>query len=175
MPSLDEELKALSPVPSRFERLMTPANFLDEILALKRLSATHQRALARPLAPKGRLVVGRIADDPQFEAELHFGEVPEAPVDLTEPVYWTEPLVEPDPAKDYYVRLRIAQHMVNPLLQGFKTRWKLPAGWAWLDGRGEELDDEAISNPLVVTRKVRPPNPAVRAGFRVVVVARYLP
>lgn len=169
MPTLEEQLKLLRPTPSRFERLMTPANFLDEILALKR-----RQQVGRPPPRPKRTVVAKVPGDPQFEAELHFGPKPGGSDDITEGVFWTEPLVDPaGPPAHYYVRLRIAQHMVDPLLQGFRVRWWIPAGWAWADGLGAYTVDEAVSNPLAITRLARRSGALGTKGFRCAIVERF--
>lgn len=181
MPTLDETIRGLVLPRSRFERLLTPANFLDDIAALEAARRTQQRQLdkaaqsggskkkPKPAAP----VAGSVPPDPQFQAELHFGET-KGGAPTEEAVFWTEPLVEPKGAPTmYYVRLRISQHMVNPLLQGFRVHWFKPPGWKWTDGLGAFTVDEAVSNPLTVTRRAQRTGGASAKGFRAAIVERY--
>lgn len=179
MPTLEEVLAQNENIPSRFQRLMTPANFLDEILATKTTTHGHDRRLATLEAKtKDRRVTGFIAGDPQYEAEMRMAEVlqgfPAKYDDITDGVIWTEPLVNVQPGDEYYVRVRISQHMVDPLLQGFRIRWVRPPGWIWIDGLGSTTTDEAISNPLVVVRVAQAPESSdPRRGFRAIVQATY--
>jgi hypothetical protein len=65
--------------------------------------------------------------------------------------------------------------MVDPLLQGFRVRWWIPGGWAWADGLGSYTVDEAVSNPLCVTRLARRSGTLSTKGFRCSIVERFQP
>jgi hypothetical protein len=175
MAGIDEQLKAIQQIPSRFERLLTPSNILDDMVAMKRTvrgTNTALISLNAKVTPQ-RAVRGTVRGDPMFEALLFFSEV----IDQTpehKNANWTEPLVEPLGNTEYYVRIQISQHQINPLLQGFTTRWVIPAGWSLSDGQGAVVHDEAISNPLYINRRVHSPGgKPPRVGFRVVIDARY--
>lgn len=173
-----EEMLAKNGVPSRFERLMTPTNFLEDILATKTTTRGQDRRLATlEQKAKSRAISGTIAGDAQYEAEMLFAEVLQGTdkyTSITDGVIWTEPLIEIQAGDEYYVRVRISQHMVNPLLQGFAVRWIKPTGWTWVDGRGSTTYDEAISNPLAINRVATAPGPGSdKEGFRAIVVATY--
>lgn len=94
---------------------------------------------------------------------------------------WSEPLEIEDrtewASKEFYWRLEIDQFRVDPLLQGFKCVWTiLTAGWTFVDGLGSTTYDEAISNPLTITRVIKAPATiSVRPKFRVVVAIEYKP
>ena len=40
-------------------------------------------------------------------------------------------------------------------IRAFRLDWYLPTGWVWIDGLGTTTYEEAVSNPMVVTRVVR--------------------
>jgi hypothetical protein len=96
-------------------------------------------------------------------------------------------MVDPKPKSLWYLRLRITQQRVEPLLQGFATTRYPPPGWSFKAIKGvapglspdnlpASLLDEAVSNPLVITRVIRAPaSPNALIGFRVVVTRKYLP
>jgi len=110
--------------------------------------------------------------DDQFAAELMFS--PATGVDAGR-TYGAQ-LIDPEPLTEYYWRCRIEQHRVDPLLQGFRTLWDPPPGWTFVDGLPAYLYDEAISNPLVITRVIESPaDPNNLIGFLVVMTRKYKP
>jgi hypothetical protein len=80
------------------------------------------------------------------------------------------------------VESRVQQHRVDPLLQAFKRLWQPPSGCTiavGLDDRRWEagyLYDEAISNPVYITRVyLTPATISLGVSFRVVVETKYRP
>jgi len=110
--------------------------------------------------------------DDQFAAELMFSPAFGDDAGRT----YGAMLVNAEPDEEYYWRCRIEQHRVDPLLQGFRTLWDPPPGWELTDGNPAFLYDEAISNPLVITRLVKAPaSPNANIGFLVIVTRKYKP
>jgi hypothetical protein len=115
--------------------------------------------------------------DDQYKARVTFSEA----FGTDAGKVWSEPLEIEDrtewAGKDIYWRLEIDQFRVDPLLQGFQTEWQLlTPGWTFVDGLGGTLDDEAISNPVTITRVIKAPAAiTVRPKFRVVVKLKYKP
>lgn len=115
--------------------------------------------------------------DDQFKARVEFSEAYGDQAGKT----WSEPLQIDDAAaaagQEFYWRVNIDQFRVDPLLQGFATRWEiLTAGWTFTDGLGTTIYDEAISNPLMVCRVVKAPATITASvKFRVVVTLKYRP
>lgn len=115
--------------------------------------------------------------DEQYNTRVYFSEAfgPDAGKVYSEPLE-IEDLAE-WAGKEFYWRVEIDQFRVDPLLQGFQTTWSLlTPGWSFVDGYGAVLYDEAISNPLKVTRVIKAPGSiTVRPKFRLVVTEKYLP
>jgi len=115
--------------------------------------------------------------DDQFSATLTFSPAYGSDAGRTYgPLSLTPGPGSPEGDKDFYVRCLIEQHRVDPLLQGFRTLWEPPPGWVKVDGRYATLFDEAISNPLYITRVYHTPSTiSLAVGFRVIVVTKYRP
>lgn len=162
-------------IPTRFEALLVQSNIFDVLLSQqKKITGTNQSLKYVPPAAKEAQVLGSVPQDSQFDGRLEFAIANpyiDAGADFAS---FTEPLVAPKVGIEYYIRCVISQHAVNPLLQGFKTVWTLPAGWSWVDGHADTLYDEAISNPLYVNR-VALCGSARSVGFKVVIDKKYLP
>ena len=115
--------------------------------------------------------------DDQFKARVTFSEA----FGTDAGKVWSEPLEIEDrtewAGKDIFWRLEIDQFRVDPLVQGFKTEWQiLTAGWTFVDGLGTTIYDEAISNPVAITRVIKAPaSITVRPKFRIVIRTKYLP
>jgi hypothetical protein len=121
---------------------------------------------------------GRAPTDDQFNATLTFSPAygDDAGRTYGASLGITPGAGSPEGGKQFYIRLSVEQHRVDPLLQGFRTLWTPPPGWTAVDGLGSTLYDEAISNPLVVTRVyLSPAAPNTAIGFLVVVVTKYKP
>ena len=146
------------------------------------IKPTIDRAVARTATvAKGKVAknvraTGRAPVDDQYKARVLFSQAHGSDAGKT----WSEPLqldTHDDAGHDMYWRCEIDQFRVDPLLQGFATRWEiLTAGWIFVDGLPRTIYDEAISNPLVITRVVHAPSAISRPPkFRVVVTAKYRP
>lgn len=123
-------------------------------------------------------LTGRAPVDDQFDATVTFS--PSYGTDAGRTYGAMLPMTpgagSPEANKEFYVRCLITQHRVDPLLQAFRTLWKMPLDWVFVDGLGDTLYDEAISNPLYVTRVCKSPATiAVDVGFLVTITAKYLP
>lgn len=115
-------------------------------------------------------VSGKTPVDDQFSGQVQFSDA----FGTDAGKGWSDSF-EPEASKQYYWRMVIDQFRVDPLLQGFETRWELPTGWTFVDGLGSILHDEAISNPLYVTRVILSPATVAKVVFRVVPTAKYKP
>ena len=115
--------------------------------------------------------------DDQFSATMEFS--PAYGVDAGRtygPLSLTPGGSSPEGGKEFYCRLRLEQHRVDPLLQGFRTYWDPPPGWVGMDGLRATIYDEAISNPLYINRVYRTPATiSLEIGFLVVVKVKYRP
>lgn len=128
-------------------------------------------------APKPVELRARPPIDDQFDAKLTFSPAYGADAGRTYgPLSLTPGAGSPEGGKEIYCRCEITQHRVDPLLQGFKTLWEPPPGWTIADGCGTTLYDEAISNPVYVTRVyLTPTTISLEVGFRVIVQTKYRP
>lgn len=123
-------------------------------------------------ARKPPTIRGKAPVDDQFAAELMFSPAFGDDAGRT----YGAMLVGALPNSEYYWRCRIEQHRVDPLLQGFRTLWDPPPGWTFTDGLPAFLYDEAVSNPLVITRVVlSPAAPNTDVGFLIVMTRKYKP
>jgi hypothetical protein len=128
-------------------------------------------------APKPVELRTRPPIDDQYDAMLEFSPAYGTDAGRTYgPLGLTPGADSPEGSKEVYCRCRITQHRVDPLLQGFKTLWEPPPGWTIADGLGATLYDEAISNPVYITRVyLTPATISTAIGFRVIVQLKYKP
>lgn len=158
------DLNRIDTTVTRFERELNPGNILDRQKTTAKTAKKTSSAVVK--APKKDIKIsGTVKRDPMYDLELEFSDEGDG---------YSNPLVNPTAGEDYYIRCRIRQHQAEPLLQGFETEWRKPAGWTWVDGLSTRLFDEAISNPAVITRVARAPATQRGGKFKVVVVERYL-
>jgi hypothetical protein len=119
----------------------------------------------------------RVKVDDQYQGMLEFS--PAYGVDAGNtygPLGLTPGDDSPEGDKEFYCRIRITQDRVDPLLQGFKCLWDPPPGWVIEDGLDTHTYDEAVSNPVYVTRVYRTPSTiSVEIGFKVTIQRKYLP
>ncbi len=155
----------LAPVPRAAATTPDPAQIKKVVKIVKKPAPKPVQFRARPPI------------DDQFDATLTFSPAYGTDAGRTYgPLSITPGAGSPEGNKEFYVRCEITQHRVDPLLQGFKTLWEPPPGWTIADGCGTTLYDEAISNPVYVTRVyLTPAAPDVTVGFRVVVQLKYRP
>lgn len=142
--------------------------------------AKARRVLREVKRPQRQPVTVRVrtAADDQFKVRVSFSRAHGADAGQV----WSEPLqLDPDEdaGKEFYWRTEIDQFRVEPLLQGFRTTWRLlTAGWRFADGLRWASYDEAISNPLAIVRVIRAPAviPSSPAPlFRVTITSKYRP
>ena len=111
---------------------------------------------------------GVLNNDPQFDLAIEFGKDNDLGTDgFSDVVEVTRDAV-------YYVRAKIAQHQVAPLILGVTLEWTLPAGWRWVDGLGNTTSDELPSNPGYVCRVAQAPHQPTNALIKAVVTERFL-
>jgi hypothetical protein len=128
---------------------------------------------AKPLT-----VAGKASIDDQFSATITFSPAYGTDAGRTygASLGLTPGGASPEALKEFYVRCLIEQHRVDPLLQGFETTWEPPPGWTTMDGLGSIVYDEAISNPVQITRVYKSPaSPSSEIGFRVRITKKYKP
>jgi hypothetical protein len=129
-------------------------------------------------AKKPKLFAAKVRGvDDQFSATLEFSPAYGSDAGRTYgPLSLTPGAGSPEGDKEFYVRCRLEQHRVEPLLQGFRTYWDPPPGWVAMDGLTATIYDEAISNPLYINRVYKTPATiSNEIGFLVVVKAKYRP
>lgn len=136
-----------------------------------------KKAVAKVAKKRQVTLVSKAPVDDQFTCRVLFSPAFGDNAGAT----YSEPLQIDDAAaaasQPFYWRAEIDQFRVDPLLQGFETRWDiLTAGWTFIDGLGPVIYDEAISNPLKITRVIRAPaSIATSPKFKVVVTKKYRP
>jgi len=86
---------------------------------------------------------------------------------------YSEPLTSVEGNRLYQVRMALAQYQAWPPVRGWGLEWRLPAGWVFTDGLGNQTYDVFNSNPMIITRIVRSPVNPVPAAFRIIVFAKY--
>ncbi len=121
---------------------------------------------------------GRVPIDDQFNATITFSPAYGTDAGRTygAALGITPGAGSPEGNKEFYIRCSIEQHRVDPLLQGFQTVWDPPPGWRAVDGLGATLYDEAINNPVAITRLyLSPAEPDAEIGFLVVIAVKYQP
>jgi hypothetical protein len=134
------------------------------------------RIVKKP-AKKPVILRARPPIDDQFNATLDFSPAYGADAGRTYgPLSLTPGADSPEGNKEFYCRVQIEQHRVDPLLQGFKTLWDPPPGWTIADGLDTHSYDEAISNPLYITRVYLTPSTiSLEIGFKVTVQRKCRP
>jgi len=134
------------------------------------------KAAVRVPRKPGTLRTWPIVDD-QYSATLVFSPAYGTDAGRTYgPLSMTPGSDSPEASKEFYCRLLIEQHRVDPLLQGFKCLWDPPPGWVIVDGLDTHTYDEAISNPLYVTRVYRTPATiSLEIGFKVTIQRKIEP
>jgi hypothetical protein len=132
---------------TRFERVLQKGSFIDKLKKTeKKVDQTANESVkaAIPAKPTSNVLAGKQqAHDGAMSIEMLLSNMDGE---------YTPSFTGPVPGQQYYIRCKVAQHQGDPQLQGFLLRWKKPAGWRWIDGLNVLTIDEAVSNPLVVTR-----------------------
>lgn len=162
---------------SAFERIkLGQNNFIDTTGDTVRRLKSTAKATTKP-KPKERHIAAAQLEEPQYSLELRFSSeadsiVKSIPADSTDgkrSVTYTEPLVNPGTKTDntgrtvnrtaeertYQIQVRLTQHHAGQLFQGVALEWHKPAGWTWMDGKGDVTYHEFVSNPVVVLRIAR--------------------
>ena len=168
-PPITRMAPRLAPVP---HAAATPTATTATTATVKKVVKIVKKPAPKPVELRARPPI-----DDQFSATLDFSPAYGTDAGRTYgPLSLTPGAGSPEGNKEFYVRCMIEQHRVDPLLQGFKTLWEPPPGWTIADGLGATLYDEAISNPVYVTRVyLTPATPSVEVGFRVIVQLKYRP
>ena len=158
--------------PTRMAPRLAPIPRVYEPEPIKKIIKVIKKPPKKPIQLRGRAPV-----DDQFNATLTFSPAYGDDAGRTYgPLMLTPGAGSPEGFKEFYVRCMIEQHRVDPLLQGFRTLWEPPPGWTRVDGLGSTIYDEAISNPLYITRVYRTPSTiSLEIGFKVTVQRKYKP
>ena len=150
---------------SRFERLLTSSNVLA-LVERNRRNALRAKKRAKKKKNEIRRVAGRAVQDPQYDIEIEFSDDGKS---------FANPL-DVKSNTTYHCRMRLRQHQTNFNAIGFTLDWKHRGSLSWADGYSTRTYEEAISNPLVITRKVRTGTVSIneKLDVKVVVVERFL-
>ncbi len=161
----DRMVGAIAPKPTKLPPLEYPST------SDPRTQARVVKIVKKP-APKPFTIRARVLIDDQYSGDLGFSPATGTDAGRT----YSADMLAPEGLSTWYWRCRITQHRVDPLLQGFRLLWDPPPGWTWQDGLLAPTYEEAISNPLVVTRVVKAPaSPNALIGFLVTVTRKYKP
>lgn len=151
---------------TRFDRLLTSRSFVDTLVASSTL--TTKIATTSTARFPYAMTRGKLKPDPQYTVTVQV-----APAYGANRGDFSAAIGKPTNGKDYFVRALIAQHQVDPLMQGFQTTWKKPSGWDWNDNIGAVLYDESICNPMYITRVAYCRAHGTTNVFKCVVTAQY--
>lgn len=148
----------------RFPNKTTANNINSRLTAAQKRAAEAARELARK-RKTARLLKELTTRGPRYSLEVDFstddGESFDSPL---------KAVVN----KSYQMRARFTQLQAEPLIQGVKLLWYLPAGWRFTDGWGRTTYDTCVSNPLVLSRRIKSPSTTiVESGFKVLCVQIY--
>lgn len=150
---------------SRFDKIMTSAHVLT-LIEKNRRDAQKAKRRAKKKADPIRRVAGKPIKDPQYDIEVEFSEDGQAfgnPIDVKSNT-------------TYQCRMRLRQHQGEFNAIGFTLDWKKTGPLSWYDGYGTRTHEEAVSNPLVISRLIRTGTVPLdtTAAVKVVIVERYL-
>lgn len=164
--SKDEILSYVSRNPnSRFEHLLTHANVLA-MVEKNRQNAQKAKKRAKKKRTVFRRLAAKAVQAPQYDIEIEFSEDGETfgnSIDIKS-------------NKVYQCRLRLRQHMGEFNCSGFALDWRKTSNLSWADGYSTRTYEEALSNPLVIARKVKTKTIAANttAAVKVSVAERYM-
>lgn len=125
-------------------------------------------ALTANLPPGYARPAGVGTADPQFDLTMEFG------ASTGQGTTGFSPNATITADTEYYVRAKISQHQVAPLITGVTMQWSLPAGWVWVDGLGNLTMDELPSNPGYVCRVAKSPHSPSDATISATITERFL-
>ena len=150
---------------SRFEHLLTTSNVL-RMVEQNRINAQKAKKRAKKKATTYRRLAAKAVQAPQYDIEIEFSEDGETfgnSIDIQS-------------NHTYQCRLRLRQHMGEFNCSGFALDWRKTTNLSWADGYSTRTYEEALSNPLVIARKVRTKTIAANttAAVKVSVAERYL-
>ena len=150
---------------TRFERQIVTANVLEQLQAVSNDTRKWIRRQNQDFAERAAGYHGDVSQDPQYEGKVEFSD--------DDGVTFTEPLFDPPGNRLIQMKLTLAQLHVEPPLRGFAFQWYLPTGWVFTDALPVLTYEEAVSNPLVVTRSIRSPANPQAVGFRVLIWEKF--
>lgn len=161
-----EPSAGLSLPTTRFSRLLVPDNFLDRLQVVDDTTTTTIQQVLQDFEVRRLGYHGDVKRDPQYKISVDFSD--------DDGLSFTDQMLSATGNRIYQIRTQIAQLQATPLLTGFGLTWFLPAGWAFTDGLiAGPLYEEAVSNPLTVTRTILSPSNPQPAAFRVEMVERF--
>jgi hypothetical protein len=155
----------LEAAQSRYELAVTPSNYLDKLNVVTERTRRWIRPKDQSWATRRMGYHGIVKKGGQFSLHVYFSDDDGDTFD--------SPLVSAPGNRIIQLKLEIAQLNVDPLLQGFGVKWRLPNGWVFTDGLDNLTYEVSNSNPLIFTRTVRSPTNPQPAGFRATIVRQF--
>lgn len=140
---------------------LTPGNLLERLQVVDVNAKDTALVVAQDYQHRRLGFHGVVQRDPQYTLTLEFSS--------DDGGSFANPAVNVPANRIMQLKCIIEQHQAEPLVRGFQTYWTLPSGWTFRDGLSRRLWDEAVSNPLIVTRTVLSPANPQRAPVVVVV------
>lgn len=150
---------------SRMENLLMPSNWFDTVYRQTKSNEITIQRVIQDVVTKRLGYHGAIKKDPQYEGRLEFS--------TDDGRTFSSPAVGILGNAIVQIRLSLSQYQTDSPIHAYKLEWYLPNGWVWTDGLGTTTYDEAVSNPMVVTRVSRSPTNPQPVGFRVLIAERY--
>lgn len=149
------------PADSRFARMLVAGNPLDQLQAASQQTERVAVRVAQGWSERRLGYHGVVRNDDQYELQVTFSD--------DDGISYGDPLVGVEGNRTYHYRVTVAQLQAYPLLKAFSLVWLLPSGWSFLDQLPATLHEEAVSNPLIVTRTILSPVNPQPAAFEVYV------
>ena len=162
---ITEDITPSTPPLGRMENLLMPSNFYDTVYKQSIQNAKTIKRHKQDFQVRRLGYHGKVSTDPYYDGVLDFS--------TDDGHTFSAPAMNVEGAKPVQIRLTLSQFQVEPLILGWGLDWYLPTGWRFLDRLGRRTYEEAVSNPMVVTRVMQSPTNPQPAGFRVFVAKRY--
>ena len=163
---IKETITPASPRLSRMENLLMPTNYFDRMYRSTHSTKRFITQIKQDFQVRRLGYHGKVQEDKQYQGTLDFS--------TDDGRTFSAPAIGITGNTVVQLRLQLSQYQVNPPVRGWALNWYLPAGWVWLDGLGTTTYEEAVSNPMVVTRPTRSPNNPQPVGFRILIAEKFL-
>lgn len=155
----------ITPPGTRFESLLVAGNFLERLQAVSDSTRRIIQQVSQDYQVRRLGYHGVVANDPAFQLQVDFSD--------DDGASFSEPMVNVVGNRIYQMRVRVTQHQVYPMVLGWGLLWTLPTGWEFTDAIPTTTYEDAVSNPLTVTRVMRSPANPQPAAFIVSVVEQF--